>query len=279
MLWPLPDTMPPRTLVKVSPNVDAEGALVVSCFPGVGMVSSIVAHFLIDKLELEFVGGIRDARLPSLCLIQEGAPLPPIRVYAGSPECSMGNCDKLILLMSELQVPDNLTFDIVEALFEWSKTSKVAAGVLVDAFAKKGLSGGPNSDTEPMVDYQDTDDIDVLGVGATVHMREVIEEMKIPLLESGVMKGMSAAMLAEGRRRGLDLLAILVEADPRFPDARAAAKLIEHLNVLLPSIELDNEPLLEEAERLESQLKAMLEHQLMPSESPNELSANSMIYG
>jgi uncharacterized protein len=181
--------------------------------------------------------------------------------------------------MSELQVPDNLTFDIVEALFEWSKTSKVAAGVLVDAFAKKGLSGGPNSDTEPVVDYQDTDDIDVLGVGATVHMREVIEEMKIPLLESGVMKGMSAAMLAEGRRRGLDLLAILVEADPRFPDARAAAKLIEHLNVLLPSIELDNEPLLEEAERLESQLKAMLEHQLMPSQSPKELSPNSMLYG
>lgn len=266
-------------MVKVSSNVDTEGALVVSCFPSVGMVSSIVAHFLIEKLELQFVGGLRDSRLPALCLVQDGAPMPPIRVYAGSPECAMGDCDKLILLMSELQVPDKLTFEIVEAMFEWSKTSKVAAGVLIDAFARKGLSGGPSNDNEPVVEYEDTADIDVLGVGATLHMREVLETMGIPLLESGVIRGMSGAMLGEGRRRGLDLLSILVEADPRFPDARAAAKLIEHLNTLLPSIELDHEPLLEEAERLEEQLKSMMEHQLVPGDAAAAPPSNSMLYG
>ena len=95
------------------------------------------------------------------------------------------------------------------------------------------------------------------------------------------MRGMTGALLGEGRRRGLDLLSILVEADPRFPDARAAAKLIEHLNVLLPSIELDNEPLLEEAERLENQLKSMMERQLVPADGDGGDSGatNSMLYG
>jgi uncharacterized protein len=97
-------------------------------------------------------------------------------------------------------------------------------------------------------------------------------------LEQGVIKGITGVLLGEGRRRGLDIMSIMVEADPRFPDARAAATLISHLNELLPAIDLDHAPLLEEAERLESQLKAMLEHQLMPSESPKELSSNSMLY-
>ena len=68
----------------------------------------------------------------------------------------------MILLMSEMQVPDKLTFDIVEAMFEWSKSAKVSAGVLIDAFAKKGLNNGPNSDTEPVVEYEDTEEIDLL---------------------------------------------------------------------------------------------------------------------
>lgn len=274
--------MAPRPIVKVSETVDTEDALVVSCFPSVGMVSSIVAHFLIEKLDLKFVGGVRDARLPALCLVQDGAPMPPIRIYAGDPKCSVvGECDKLILLMSELQVPERLTFELVEAMFEWSKNAKISAGVLIDAFARKGLSGGPNSDLENVVEYEDTADIDVLGIGATQHMREVLEKMEIPLLEQGVMRGMTGALLGEGRRRGLDLLSILVEADPRFPDARAAAKLIEHLNVLLPSIELDNEPLLEEAERLENQLKSMMERQLVPADGDGGDSGatNSMLYG
>ena len=151
--------------------------------------------------------------------------------------------------------------------------------MLIDAFARKGLSGGPNSEMENVVEYEDTAEIDVLGIGATQHMREVLEKMEIPLLEHGVMRGMTGALLGEGRRRGLDLLSILVEADPRFPDARAAAKLIEHLNVLLPSIELDNEPLLEEAERLESQLKSMMERQLVPADGDDSSPANSMLYG
>ena len=280
---PLPwsRNMSSRPIVKVSPTVNAEGALVVSCFPSVGMVSSIVAHFLIERLELKFVGGVRDARLPALCLIQDGAPLPPIRIYAGEPQCNMGECDTLILLMSEMVVPERLVFELVEAMFEWSKSAKIGAGVLVDAFPKKGMDGGPNSEHEPVVDYEDTPDIDVLGVGATQHMREVLDEMGIPLLEHGVLRGMTGTLLGEGRRRGLDLLSILVEADPRFPDARAAAKLIEHLNVLLPSIELDHEPLLEEAERLEEQLKAMMETQLIPPDGGMNDGGytNSMLYG
>jgi len=40
--------------VEVDSDLNAAGALVVSCFPSIGFVSSIVAHYLVDKLDLNW---------------------------------------------------------------------------------------------------------------------------------------------------------------------------------------------------------------------------------
>lgn len=261
--------------LRLNTEIDTENAMVVTCFPSVGMVSSVVGHFLIDHLNLEFVGGVVDHRLPAIALVQDGVPLPPIRAYAGEPKCNIEGCSQVILLMSELVVPDALVHEIVWALYDWSREKKIMAGVVIDAFAKDGMKANLNG-AEPMIDYDDTDGIDIVGIGANEKMRNLLGEMGVPLLQQGVIKGMNAAILGEARRRGLGLMSIMVEADPRFPDARAAATLIECLNQLLPAIDLDHQPLLEEAESLEAQLKAMMEGADLnkPSEKPN-----SMLYG
>ena len=66
--------------LRINASIENENAMVIACFPSVGMVSSIVAHYLIDHLDLEFVGGLVDERLPALAMINEGVPLPPIAV-------------------------------------------------------------------------------------------------------------------------------------------------------------------------------------------------------
>ena len=83
------------TLVKIRADVITEEALVITCFPSVGMVSSIVGHYLIDNLDLEFVGGVVDPRLPPLTLVTDGKPMPIIRAYAGKPECRLRDVTKL----------------------------------------------------------------------------------------------------------------------------------------------------------------------------------------
>ena len=82
-------------------------------------------------------------------------------------------------------------------------------------------------------------------------------------------------MLGEGRRRGLDIMSLMVEADPRYPDARAAAVMIQQLNKLLPTIDLDHEPLVIEAERIEEQIRSMIEG----TDIPMSPSSSSMLYG
>jgi uncharacterized protein len=260
--------------VWLDKSADIEDALVVCCFPSVGMVSSVVAHFLIDHLELEFVGGVAHPKLPAICLVQNGVPLPAIRAYSGKPICKIEGCDKVLLLMSELIVPDPLVHEIVSEIFSWSKNEKAAMGVLIDAFARKGMKGGLQGN-EPMVEYEDTPEVDVLGVAATPMMTELLKKMEIPLLEQGVIKGMTGAMLSEGGSRGRNIMSIMVEADPRFPDARAAAVIIEHLNKMLPVVDLDHGPLLEEAQQLEEQIRGMMEG----ADSEPTPSSASMLYG
>ena len=72
---------------------------------------------------------------------------------------------------------------------------------------------------------------------------------------------MSGVLLGEGRRRKLNMMCIMAEAAGGIPDARAAARVIEKLNKILPAIELDTEPLLGEAGRNETQNKAVKGHQ------------------
>ena len=128
---------------------------------------------------------------------------------------------------------------------------------------------------EPTIEYEDTEGVDVVGIGANEKVREMLKSMDITLLNQGVIKGINAAILSEARRRGLDLMSIMVEADPRWPDARAAATLIETLNKVLPTIDLPHQPLLEEAEFLEGQIKAMMEG----AETKTDTSSSSSMYG
>ena len=89
-------------------------------------------------------------------------------------------------------------------------------------------------------------------------------------------------MMGECRRRGIDALAILAESDGEIgqgtiPDARAAAGIIGCLDGLLPAVHLDPEPLMEEAQRIEGQIREMMAVHLNP---PQETSgASTGMYG
>lgn len=259
--------------VKVSDDIDTEGALVVACFPSVSHVSSIVAHYLIERLDLKFVGGVLDPRLPPVALIHEGKPMPPVRMYAGKPVCNMEQCDNVVVLVSEAPIPPRICLPLAESLLEFSHQKGFTAGVLVDSFSHQQESG------HEVMDDDDTDET-MLGIGATDWACEQLSGMGIPLLEAGMVAGMSGVLLGEGRRRGLNMMCIMAEAAGGIPDARAAARVIESLNQMLPAIHLDTEPLLAEAERIEAQIKAMIAHQLGAAGAESEDDGpNAMLYG
>ncbi len=247
-------------VVAVDDELNAEGALVVTCFPSAGFVSSIVAHYLVDRLGLTFVGGARGAGLPPVCLVQEGKPLPPLRFYAGEPICHMDRCDKVVLIASEIQVNADLTLSLADSILDWVEASGASQVMMIDSF-----SHGP--DQAHSIFDDDESDESMLGIGSTNSAQETLEQLGVSKLKHGVVGGMSGVMLGECRRRRIDAMAILAEsggdlANGAIPDARAAARIIERLDGLLPAIKLDTEPLLEEAQRIEEQIREMMATQL-----------------
>ncbi len=272
-------SMGEQTQIRISDSADVEGAFLICCFPSVGMVSSIIGQYLLEHLDLNFSGAISDSRMPAISLVQDGRPMPPVRIYSGTPICKLENCDKVVLISSEFKVGGELAFSMRDAILEWAKENKITQGMFIDAFAKKGSPPPDPSSGEPIVEYEDTPEIDFVGVAATVDGIKLIESMEVPLLEQGLIGGMSGVVLGEARRIGMNLFSILVEADPRFPDARAASALIEKLDNLLSVVDLDTAPLLEEAERIEAQIKSMLEHQLQSQNNGKNSVPNSMLYG
>jgi len=174
--------------------LNAAGALVVSCFPSIGFVSSIVAHYLVDKLGLEMVGGVRHPKLPPVCLVQDGKPLPPMRFYSGEPLCNMERCDKIVLIASEIQVIPELNLPLATTLLDWCSENGVGAIILIDSYAQ-GIG------QQHSIFDDDESEESMLGIGSTDASHETLAGLGVPLLKQGVVGGITGVMMGECRRR------------------------------------------------------------------------------
>ena len=210
--------------------------LVITCFPTVGMVSPIVAAYLIEHLELDYIGGIFDSRLPAVAIVNDGWALPPVRAYGGSPVCSIDGCDQVILLTSELMINDLIGNELVWALFDWSKEAKIGRGLTVDAFPKAGMKAVGMDGNEPTIEYDDDEEkVDLLGLASNDAMREAVQALGLTMVKRGVFvmnAAPTAKPMAGYRRHGHH-----GRNDPRAPDASNGGEIIRYIdNYLITSL-------------------------------------------
>src|SRR5438309_641025 len=235
-------------------RMDLRGATVIDGFPSVGLVSSIVANYLINALNLTQIGIMDSIYFPTVALVRDGQPMNPVRIYAGP---KIDDRDQIVVFISEFQPPPNLIKAIAATVLDWAQDARCnllvcPEGLIVDAKEDDG-------------DRQ----VEVYGIGSTDKAMEMIRKNAITVFEEGVITGVAGVLLNEGRKRDFDVITLLSEAHPDYPDARAAARAIEVIDKLLLHTELDARPLYEEAERIEMQLKS-IHHQTEVAKKPSE---------
>jgi uncharacterized protein len=238
-------------------RVDVEGAIVIDGFPSVGLVSSIVANYLIDTLEMEQIGIVESPAFPTVSLVRGGEPQHPVRIYAGSPPPARTGrvADKIVAFVSEFHPAPTIIHPLATAILDWAQEQR--CGLLV---SPEGLVvEGPAADA-PRGRGPRLQDVKVYGVASTRKARELYIEPNVNPFTEGVITGIAGVLLNEGRRRGFDVLTFLAEAQADYPDARAAAKVIETINRILLRTPLDPVPLYHEAERIEQQLLSIQHH-------------------
>ncbi|WP_297519740.1 proteasome assembly chaperone family protein [Thermococcus sp.] len=212
---------------------DIERPILIEGYPGVGLVGHIAANFLAKELGMEMIGYVESPFIPPMALILEGKPNPPLRFYGR---------DNIIVAVADIYVAPTLVNEIVRELTAYLKERNaekvISLGGIGIGFFKEQM--------------------DVWGVGAREELNRELEEKGVKLLQYGSIMGMSGRLLLEASRKNLDAYVLLGETFGDRPDPKAAANVIEALKKLVP-LEVSTEPLLQEAQAIEEQLRRMHE--------------------
>lgn len=244
-------------------EVNVQGAVLIEGFPSIGMVSSIVANYMIRTLNMEYVGSVRSRHFQPTAVIMGGVPMPPVRIYAGQPvEKKDCICERLVVVTSEFPPPAELMQPLADKLLEWSRKKGIKTIISIEGIINESRNHEEHG---------------TYAIASSVAARKLLENRKIAPLQSGIITGISGVLLHEAERANQDVVCLLSDANPQIPDARAAARLIEVLDGFLPKIKLDPQPLIKEAEKLEAQLKqAVLHANAMNVPGPKE---QQVMYG
>ena len=224
-------------------RIDLEGATVIDGFPSVGLVSSIATNYLIKLMGMREIGVMDSDGFPLITLVREAVPLSPVRIYAGE---RTNKGELLVAFVSEFQPPPDLIRPISRALVDWAIERK--AKLII---SPEGLVVDPELKEKAELSEM------VFGIGSTEHARELLNRNHFQTFDEGVITGVAGMLLIEGLAKDFDVITLLAEAHPDFPDARAAALVLEAMDDLILGMNFDAKPLLEESQRIEARLKEL----------------------
>jgi len=249
-------------------KTNLRGATVIDGFPSIGLVSSIVANYLVNALELEQIGIMDSNFFPSISLIRNAQPLNTVRIYAservrGTDE---EDVDQIVVFISEFQPPPNLIKPISSAILDWIQEQRCSMLIspegLVIEREEEEMELPSEEDEKPQEEIDEDieskiKNLELFGVGSTPGARNLLDKHDISPFIEGVITGVAGVLLNEGKRRDFDVVSLLAEAHSNYPDARAAARIIEVLDRLVLNIHIDSKPLYKEAEAIELQIKSI----------------------
>ena len=219
-------------------EVDLKDATVIAGFPSIGLVSTIAANYLIDALNLKQIGCVTSSQFPALSVVHTGEPLSPVRIYYGS----QGTGRKIVVFVSEFKPKPNLINGISETIMSWARDKGCRLLISPEGMVVEGK----NADDEG--------NVEAYAIGSTEGARNTLLAKNIPQFKNGIIAGVSGVLLNIGKQSNFEVISILAEAHPNYPDARAAAAAI-NVMALIMGIEINVTPLYEESERIEKQLQ------------------------
>jgi len=221
-------------------KIDISNSLVVVGFPTVGVVGTIASRFIIDSLKLDIIGAFSSDFFYPIAVVSKGSPLPPVRIYGGNKKCGIdGGCDQIVVITSEFFPPVNVMRPLANKILEWCEKNKCSSIVTVEGF---NMANGNK-------------EVPLFGVASTKKGREFLKKHNVELMEEGMVSGISGVLLYEGEIKKVNSMCLLAGVHSDFPDARAAAKVLEVVNKMIPEIDIDPEPLYEEAGKIEAEIE------------------------
>jgi len=198
--------------------------------PGMGLVGTIAAKYVIEKLNFEEYGYIESALFLPVVRIHDGMPIRPARIY-------ISDSKKLIVLISEQIIPKNHTFILAKAVTDWMQKKGISSLI--------SLSGIHAYDTDPEQPI-------IYGIAANEKSKELLEKHGLKLIEDGITTGVTALILLNLKKTNINAISILGNVKIAA-DYQAAAEVLKKLNDII-QLNIDVKPLMAEAKQVEKEI-------------------------
>ncbi len=215
-------------------KVDLKNCTLIEGFPGIGLVGTIAAGYIVEKRKMEPIGYITSAHFPPMTTIHEGRPYFPARIYK-DPKADF------CVVLSEFVVPAQAVQELAEVLLDFAKSQKM----------RQIISLAGMTSTEPATKPK------LYSIVSNDEMEMYFKKKNVEMIREGVTTGVSGVLIARCAISNFPAASLLVEAKAGVPDPRAAAAIVGDLERLI-GLEVDTKDLLTEADTIENKMKKMV---------------------
>jgi uncharacterized protein len=213
---------------------DLKAYTLIEGFPGIGLVGTIAAKYLIEKLNFHKCGYIDSDIFIPVIRVREGKPIHPSRIFINEKK-------KLLIIISEQIIPHRFMDDFARAVVKW----------INDRGIKKVISlSGIRTE-------QAQEKRRVYGMAANDKSLQILKKNNVNIIKEGVTSGITALALLELKDTDKQAISLLGEVK-LMTDYFAAAEILKTLNNIL-KLDIDVAPLLKEAKKVEHELTQFLE--------------------
>ncbi len=211
------------------------GPVVISGFPGIGMVGAIAAEFLIQHLNTKQIGKFIVDKTPALVAIHEGSLVEPFGIYYSAKH-------NIVVIHSILAVPGT-EWQTANAILEICRMLKAKELISLEGVG----SPAPEDEKEHVhTPFYYT---------SNAKAGKKLANKKVARLNEGIIMGPTSALLMKAGK--LPVTCFFAETHSAMPDSSAAAQVIKALDLYL-GLKVDYKPLLELAAKFEEKLRSIL---------------------
>ena len=209
--------------------------VLVEGFPGLGLVGTISASYLIEKLKMEPLGYITSDQFPPLAAVHNHRPLYPARMYYSTKH-------DLIVFISEFVIPIGVVNELADKIYDFAMKNKVSRIVSLGGITIKG--------------EQD----EVYAIASLPELTPSLEKIPtVKMIKEGATTGVTGVLLARGAVEKYPVISLLAESQEGYMDPKAAAMVLEVLKELL-NFDMDTKALANEAKAIDAKVKNVMSH-------------------
>lgn len=221
----------PRIEIKETWPVKLKNPVIIEGFPGIGMVGTIAASYLAEKLKMKLVGHLVSNLFPPIAAIHNYMPVSPARIYASEEH-------DLIVIFSEFVIPAEIVYPLAQEIVKWAKEKNAKVIYSLAAIGSERPTG---------IFY---------GIPSTQEMTDLLKSKGVELIREGATQGVSGVLIAECAWQKFPAANLMVQTSMPL-DLQGSARLLGKLSELI-GVKINAQELIAEGEKIERQMKDTL---------------------